>query len=126
MRNRRILVVDDDPDFQELIGDILTKSGYQPIPALGGVEGIDILAANPDIDVLVLDIMMPDMDGYEVCKKIKESESTRLPIIFLSAKALPEDIQRAYAVGGDSYIVKPFEITELIEAIESVLDDRAC
>jgi len=124
MKGHRILVVDDDPDFQELIADILIRNGYEPIPALGGIEGIDILAADPGISLLILDVMMPDLDGYEVCKKIKESDSTALPIIFLTAKAQPEDVRRAYAVGGDDYIVKPFEITQLIEAIEKALDDR--
>lgn len=122
MKNH-VLVVDDDPEFQELISEVLVKNGYQPISALGGIEGIEILAENPDVDVLILDIMMPDMDGYEVCRKIKESDATALPIVFLSAKAQPEDIQRAFDCGGDDYIVKPFELQQLVDVLGRVLND---
>ncbi len=118
---KKILVVDDDPDFQELLREILFEHGFETISALDGVTGIEMLAADPAIQLLVLDVMMPGMDGYEVCRKIKESKSTSLPVIFLSAKTQPEDVQRAYDCGGDDYIVKPFDNDKLVETIDRLL-----
>lgn len=118
----RVLVVDDDPDFQEVIAEVLINNGFEPVPAFCGIEAIEMLGADPDIDVMMLDVMMPDMDGYEVCRKIKQSGSTALPIIFVSAKAQEPDIQRAREVGGDDYIVKPFDMDRLIGALSRVLD----
>jgi len=120
----KILVIDDDTDFQDLIGEVLAEYGFESVAALNAAEGLEALAADPDVGLLILDVMMPGMDGYEVCRKIKESEATALPIIFLSAKTQPEDIQRAYDAGGDDYIVKPFDNDRLIETISRTLADR--
>lgn len=122
-RTARVLVVDDDPEFQEVIGDVLRENGFEPIAAYGGVEGIEALSADPDIDAMLLDVMMPGLDGYEVCKKIKQSSSTSLPIIFVSAKAQTEDVQRGLAAGGDDYIAKPFDMRRLVEALRRLLEE---
>lgn len=121
MAAKRVLVVDDDPEFQEMISEVLSGSGFESVPALSGVDGMSILAQNPDIDALILDVMMPGMDGYEVCRKLKESEATSLPIVFLSAKTQPEDIELAYKVGGDDYITKPFDNSHLIDVLDRVI-----
>lgn len=115
--SQKILVVDDDPDIIFITRTFLAKEGYEVVDADDGMEGLQaILEEAPD--VVVLDVMMPGIDGFEVCERIKQGErGASLPIIMLSAKTSEGDIERGFACGADEYITKPFDPTQLLEAI---------
>ncbi len=118
MLKKQILIIDDEEDMRMLTQMYLENSGYECYQANGGQEAQLLLTENK-IDLILLDIMMPDEDGFQVCKKIRESFDT--PIIFLSAKGEEWDKVRALQIGGDDYIVKPFSPGELVARIQAVL-----
>ncbi|MEI3613526.1 response regulator transcription factor [Pseudogracilibacillus sp. SO30301A] len=105
----KILIVDDEQDIVTLLKDYFELNGYQVLTAMNGAEALQKVAQNPDI--ILLDINMPDIDGIEVCSKIREHVSC--PILFLTAKIEEKDKINGFRVGGDDYIVKPFSINEL-------------
>jgi len=112
-----ILVIDDTKINVEILIDLL-ESDYNIIPALSGEKGIKI-TQKKDIDLILLDIMMPDMDGFEVCKILKsKSETKNIPIIFITAKTDESSIEVAYDIGGIDYISKPFKPKELLAKIK--------
>lgn len=114
----KVLVIDDDQNIRELVSLYLIKEGYDVITAGDGKEGLDIFQReNPDI--IILDIMMPGIDGWEVCRTIKKKHST--PILMLSAKGETFDKVLGLELGADDYIVKPFDPKELIARIKAVL-----
>jgi PAS domain S-box-containing protein len=117
----RILIIDDEPINLRLLSDMLSRRGYLVRSMLNGPLAIESAqAASPDL--ILLDIMMPDMDGYEVCRRLKEDERTRnIPIIFLSALTEAEDKVKGFACGGLDYITKPFQFEEVIARIETHL-----
>lgn len=118
--DKRILIVDDDPSILNLLEVILSKEGYKNIyKAADGQTAISLNDLHKP-DLIVLDVMMPDMDGYEVCKKIRSSSMGH--IIFLSAKSEESDKLISYAIGGDEYIVKPFSPKELVAKIKAILN----
>jgi DNA-binding response OmpR family regulator len=118
MSNIRILVIDDEEDMRNLLQMYLENSGFHCIEASNGTEGLQaVKTLSPDL--IILDIMMPDEDGFQVCKKIREESS--VPIIFLSAKGEEWDKVKAFQLGGDDYIVKPFSPGELIARIQAVI-----
>lgn len=117
----KILVVDDEPDNIELVSQILKDDGYDVIAAENGCDAIEIAVLDSP-DLILLDIMMPDMDGYEVCSTLSRKKKTSdIPVIMLTAKALPEDLRGAFEVGAHDYIRKPFEEVELITRVQSAL-----
>lgn len=118
MRRKHILIIDDEEDMRHLIQMYLENSGYQCYQASNGEEAFDCLINN-SIDLILLDIMMPDEDGFQICQKIREAYTT--PIIFLSAKGEEWDKVKALQMGGDDYIVKPFRPGEMIARMEAVL-----
>ncbi len=121
MANPNIVVVEDEEDIQELIEYNLNKNQFNAISYFSGEKA---LAAIPQImpDLILLDIMLPGMDGLEVCKKLKNSEITReLPIIMLTARGEEEDIIRGFEHGADDYVTKPFSPKVLISRIKAVL-----
>jgi len=105
----KILIVDDEQDIVTLLRDYFEISGYTVLTAMNGIDALKKAGQNPDI--ILLDINMPDIDGIEVCLKIREYVSC--PILFLTAKVGEEDKIKGFQVGGDDYIVKPFSIKEL-------------
>ncbi len=105
----RILVADDEPDVLSLLNDYFEINGYEVITAENGKKVLEKASRNPDI--IILDINMPDMDGIEVCKAIREYVSC--PILFLTARAEDCDKITGFSAGGDDYIIKPFSIDEL-------------
>jgi CheY-like chemotaxis protein len=117
-----ILVVDDIPKNIQVVANILGNLGYNVEVATSGQEALEI-AFSEKIDLILLDIMMPEMDGYEVCKRLRQNEITKeTPIIFLTAKTETDDIVAGFDVGGQDYVTKPFNAKELIKRVETHLD----
>jgi len=118
----RVLIVEDHPMIAELIETRLRIEGMRPTRCLGGREAIQLLA-HADVDLVILDIMMPEVDGYEVFKFIKSQERTRnVPVIFLTAKSTQEDIEKGLALGAEYYITKPFSGADLVRKVKALLE----
>ncbi len=118
----RILIVDDTAKNIQVLGTILRQEGYQINIAQDGLKAIH-MAEKVSPDLILLDVMMPDMDGYETCLRLKQSSETKdIPIIFLTARKEPEDIIKGFEVGGIDYISKPFNSIELLARIRTHLD----
>lgn len=120
MDKLKILVVDDESRMRKLVKDFLKKKDFEVIEAADGEEALDIFFGDQDIDLVICDVMMPKIDGFELTKIIRESGSM-LPIIMLTAKALPEDKRTGFLVGTDDYMVKPPDRQELILRIKALL-----
>jgi len=120
-----ILVVDDKPENLEMLTEILSGQGYQVRPAINGEVALNaIKKALPDL--ILLDIVMPGIDGYEVCQQLKADENTRdIPVLFLSALDKTMGKVKAFEVGGVDYITKPFEVREILERVKTHLDLRS-
>lgn len=127
--NNKILIVDDIPINIQMAMNILKDEGYKMYYAKSGEMALKLIDEN-DFDLILLDIMMPEMNGFEVCLKLKSNDKTKnIPIIFLSGKDSSTDIGKAYEVGGIDYVVKPFITIELITKVKSYtrlkqLEDR--
>lgn len=124
---RKILVVDDVPRNIQLVSELISEHGYEVAAALSGEAALD-LTDEFEPDLILLDIMMPEMDGYETCEKLKENEKTRdIPVIFLTAKTQPSDIAKGFAAGAVDYITKPFNSAELHARVKThlqIIDQR--
>lgn len=118
MQKFQILVVDDEWNMRNLLRIYLTKNGYEVTEAKNGFEALS-LVAGLDFDVIILDVMMPEMDGWEVCSKIRETKQT--PILMLTARTETKDKVHGLTVGADDYLVKPFEPEELIARVFALL-----
>jgi len=117
----KILIVDDDPDMRPLIRLTLAKLGYQPSLAANGTEGLKLAESEP-FDLMVLDLMMPDIDGYEVMRRLRSNPSTRhMPIIVLTARTQAADYDSAIESGADAYLPKPFDPDALHRKIGELL-----
>ena len=117
----RILIVEDHPTIAEMVDTRLRIEGMRPTTCLGGREALQVLE-HGEFDLVILDIMMPDVDGYEVFRFLKGSSRTRgIPVIFLTAKSSPEDVEHGLALGADDYITKPFSGWDLRQKIRNVL-----
>ncbi len=114
-----ILVVEDDPSTQLFMEAVLKENGYTPILATNGVEALDILDTH-HIDLLITDIMMPELDGYGLTEQLREAGST-LPILMVTAKEAPKDKKRGFLVGTDDYLTKPVDDEEMILRIKALL-----
>ena len=106
MERLKILVVDDESRMRKLVRDFLTKSNYEVIEAEDGAQAVDIFFEQNDIALIILDVMMPKMDGWQVCKEIREY--SKVPIIMLTAKSDERDELQGFELGVDEYISKPF------------------
>jgi CheY-like chemotaxis protein len=116
-----ILVVDDEPALLRLMAFLLQRKGYGMLTATNGEEALRVLREHRP-DLILLDIMMPRLDGYEVAKAIRSDPVTAdIPIVMLSAKAQNEDIERGRSVGVDTYITKPFDPEKLAETVAALL-----
>jgi putative two-component system response regulator len=117
--NKKILIVDDIPKNIQMAMNILKNEGYKMFYAKSGEMALKLVIEH-DFDLILLDIMMPDINGFEVCKRLKSDNKTKkIPIIFLSGKDSSEDVEQAYECGGIDYIVKPFVTIELITKANS-------
>lgn len=114
-----ILVVEDNPDMRELFCTVLSDNGYRCIPAADGLEALDLMDKEY-IDLIVSDIMMPDIDGYELVKSIREAKM-ELPILMVTAKDQFEDMQKGFRTGTDDYMIKPINVNELVLRVEALL-----
>ena len=115
----RILVVDDEPDIRNILHILLSSRGYAVDEAENGLRAVACVRAQPDYDLIIMDIMMPGMDGVAACTEIRQHSVA--PILFLTAKAQPGDMSDAYGSGGDDYLVKPFSNHELFLRVESLI-----
>lgn len=119
--DKKILIIDDEPDLVKGLQVILKAHGYKVLAAFDGVIGLQ-LAHREKPDLIILDVMMPGMDGYKVCENLKNSSVTwEIPIIFLTAKDQPQHEKLAYEKGASYYIKKPFESAELLKKISEIL-----
>ena len=120
---RKILVIDDETELLKAISICLKASGYEVITAQDGQEGLEkAKASNPDL--IILDVLMPKMDGYEVCRLLKFDEQYKsIPVIMLTAKVQDIDKAMGKKVGADDYITKPFETHDLIDKIKKNLGE---
>lgn len=115
---RRILIVEDDAHLADGLQINLELEGYEPLIAGSGEEGLDIWKRG-GVDLILQDVMLPGMDGFEVCRQIRR-EGDRVPILFLTARSAGQDRIRGLDEGGDDYITKPFELNELLARIKSI------
>jgi two-component system KDP operon response regulator KdpE len=118
MTKQTILLVDDDETLLELLADHVRMSGYNPLQANDGLHGLQ-LATEEKPDLVVLDVMMPGMDGWEVCRRLREGST--VPIIMLTAKGKEFDKLRGFRLGVDDYVTKPFSFAELTARVGAVL-----
>ncbi len=115
----RLLVVEDEPNIRELLATSLQFAGFEVVTAGDGRAGVRA-AAEHDPDLIVLDVMLPDMDGFEVTRKLRES-GRRAPIVFVTARDSVDDKIKGLTVGGDDYVTKPFSLEEVVARIRAVL-----
>jgi CheY-like chemotaxis protein len=119
--SKLILIVEDDPKSLKLTRDLLQVSGYETIEAVNGLQGIE-LAQTKNPDLILMDLMMPKMDGYNACSKIKADQVTKvIPVIMLTAVGHELNKKFAMEMGADGYITKPFTSEELLDAISRFL-----
>jgi DNA-binding response OmpR family regulator len=122
---KRILVVDDDENILSLERTILEQKGFDVTTAGGGKEALRVLADQP-FDLVLLDVMMPEVDGFTVCRKIKEDPKLKeLPVIFLTAKGGGEALAEGFESGAIMYINKPFTANKLLTIVNTMLETRA-
>ena len=119
MENIKILVVDDGSRMRKLVKDFLTREGYTVLEAGDGMEAMDVFYADKDISLIILDVMMPKMDGWQVCREIRES--SKVPIIMLTARSEERDELQGFELGVDEYISKPFSPKILVARVNAIL-----
>lgn len=121
----QLLLVDDEPGLREAVKDYLQESGFTVQVASNAREGWELLQQNTP-DLLISDIMMPQMDGYQFLKQVREDPRfKRLPVVFLTAKGMTTDRIQGYQAGVDAYLPKPFDPDELVAIVENLLERRA-
>lgn len=117
MEKNKILIVDDDSEIRELIDALLSGEGYIIKQASNGKQALSMI--DNSFDLVILDIMMPEMSGYKVCSAIRENYN--IPILFLTAKSMDSDLTMGFSVGGDDYLTKPFSFSELLARVKGLL-----
>lgn len=116
---KKILIADDEALIRRLVCDFLKNAGFETVEAVNGREAIDIFRSNNDIDLIICDIMMPEADGWEVCKTIRETSS--VPILMLTARSQEFDELMSFESGADDFVTKPFSPTILVKRVEALL-----
>ncbi len=119
MEKLKILVADDESRMRKLVNDFLTKKGYKVIEAENGEQALDYFYTDKEISLFILDVMMPKMDGWQVCKEIRKE--SKIPIVMLTAKSEEEDELLGFDLGADEYISKPFSPKILVARVDSLL-----
>ena len=118
--NKKILLVEDDPNFGTILKDYLNLNDYEVTLAKNGIEGFEKFVKE-QYNLIILDIMMPYKDGFTLAKEIREKNDT-IPIFFLTAKTLKEDVLKGFKIGGDDYLTKPFDSDVLLAKIKAILN----
>ncbi len=128
MEKTKILIVDDESRMRKLIRDFLEREGYQILEASDGIEAMDMFYADKHIDLIILDVMMPRMDGWQVCKEVREH--SKVPIMMLTARAEEQNELKGFELGVDEYVAKPFSpkilvarVGALLKRVKNVEDD---
>ena len=122
---RRILVVDDEPSIAKIVKKQLEVAGYEVLVAVDGQDGLD-KARQERPDMMVLDVMLPKMNGFEVCATLKQDPQYRqIPILMLTAKAQRQDYQQGLQQGAEAYLTKPFKLEELLSKVQALLQQAA-
>ena len=119
MEKMKILVVDDESRMRKLVKDFLTRAGYQVLEAGDGMEAMDLFYEDKDIALIILDVMMPKMDGWQVCREVREH--SKVPIIMLTARSEERDELQGFELGVDEYISKPFSPKILVARVGAIL-----
>ncbi|MBP2833897.1 response regulator transcription factor [Aquimarina sp. U1-2] len=120
--NKKILLVEDDPNFGTVLKDYLVMNDYDVVHAKNGMEGFEKFKKD-DYDMCILDVMMPYKDGFTLAKEIRD-KNEEIPIIFLTAKAMKEDVLKGYKVGADDYLNKPFDSEVLLMKIQAIMQRK--
>jgi DNA-binding response OmpR family regulator len=121
MAGKRILLADDEEDIKTVVTMFLQSEGFEVVTAFDGLDALE-KAQSEKPDLILLDLMMPVLDGYEVCKRLRASEQTaNIPVLILTAATQKESRARALRVGAKDYLVKPFEPERLLEKIQKIL-----
>ena len=117
-----ILIVDDEADLVETVAYNVEREGFRTVRATNGAQALNLVNVEPRPDLVVLDLMLPDISGSDVCRRLKESPATRgIPVLMLTAKADPVDRVVGFELGADDYVTKPFSVRELILRIKAIL-----
>lgn len=119
MGKETILIVDDESRMRKLVKDFLVREGYKVLEAEDGEEAMDIFYDNKEIDLIILDVMMPKMDGWQVCREVRRI--SRVPVIMLTARASEQDELLGFELGVDEYISKPFSPKILVARVSAIL-----
>ena len=117
---KKILVLEDEPNIRSFVVINLRRNGYEPIEAANGAEAISQLEKNPDISLALLDVLLPDIDGFEVCRRMRASGS-KIGIIMLTAKSQEIDKVTGLMTGADDYVTKPFSPAELTARVDALV-----
>jgi DNA-binding response OmpR family regulator len=118
---KKILVVDDDPYILMSLEFLMKKNGFEVMVARNGTEALEIVEKQVP-DIVLLDIMMPDVDGYAICKHIKSSKKLKeAKVVFMSAKSKETDIQKGYDLGASLYVTKPFSTRQLLKQVQELI-----
>lgn len=117
---KKILVIEDEKDYRELLSHILQKAGYEPVLASNGEEGLRAVAEGSP-DMVLLDLNLPDTDGYEVCRRIREDPKRgKLPVIMVTVQSEMPNIVKGLRQGADDYLTKPFEAEEVLARVATL------
>jgi DNA-binding response OmpR family regulator len=120
----RVMAVDDDHVIRGLLEVNLEMEGHEVMTAIDGQDALDKVRADPP-DLIILDVMMPNVNGWQVAEQLRADDATRdIPIIFLSARAMDNDVRKGRDLGADSYVTKPFDPIDLMELVRRLLEDR--
>lgn len=119
MNNKNILIADDEPRLRKLVGDFLKRSGFRVLEANNGREALDIFNSEEVLELIILDVMMPEYDGWAVCREIRKNSS--VPIIMLTARGEESDELFGFDLGADEYITKPFSPQILVARVQALL-----
>jgi DNA-binding response OmpR family regulator len=122
MKDKHILLVEDDPNFGSVLRDYLQLNDFEVTLAKDGIEGF-VLFKNNEYDLCILDVMMPRKDGFTLAEDIRKTNK-QIPIIFLTAKSMKEDVLRGYQVGADDYLTKPFDSDVLLYKIKAIFQRK--
>ncbi|MCU7812770.1 MAG: response regulator [Candidatus Thiodiazotropha sp. (ex Notomyrtea botanica)] len=121
---KKILIVDDEPNIVLSVEFLMKRSGYDVVTAMDGQQALDLLAeVKPDL--MILDVMMPRKNGFEVCTEVRaDQQFLKLPILMLSAKGREAEVKKGLSMGADAYITKPFSTHELVEKVSELLQHK--